>query len=171
MNNLIESASASDCEAIAKIHFESMRVAYAGKLPQEYLDAPVTQWRVNAWKKWIARKKVHTFVVKEAKTNVGFCTLQPFIEEGSNNSAAEIVALFVTPEQWRRGLGAGLCRAAERAAIDSDYREMALWVLEENRDAQRFYEAQGYELQNKDRVFLETTNEPLLEVMYRKSLV
>ncbi len=157
MNVSIEAATAKDAEAIANIHFESLREGYAGKLPQEYLDMPVTDWRINAWKKWIARSKVRTLVAKEDDQNVGFCTLQPFNENPPNKETAEIVALFVQPEKWRHGV-AGLSKCA-------------LWVLESNENARNVYKAQGYQLQTGDRIFLETANEPLLEVMYRKSLV
>ncbi|NKB34001.1 MAG: GNAT family N-acetyltransferase [Pseudomonadales bacterium] len=171
MNVSIEAATAKDAEAIANIHFESLREGYAGKLPQEYLDMPVTDWRINAWKKWIARSKVRTLVAKEDDQNVGFCTLQPFNENPPNKETAEIVALFVQPDKWRHGVGVILCKGIESEAKAAGFSKLALWVLESNENARNFYKAQGYQLQTGDRIFLETANEPLLEVMYRKSLV
>ena len=171
MNFVIKEAEAADAESIANIHFESLRKSYAGKLPQEYLDMPVTEWRINAWKKWIARSKVRTLVAKEKEHNIGFCTLQPFNDESNKKETAEIVALFALPEKWRRGIGEDLCKQIEATARKAGFADIALWVLKSNENAQNFYLAQGYHLQEGDRIFLETANEPLLEVMYRKSLV
>ena len=57
---------------------------------------------------------------------------------------AEVIALFVVPEEWGQGIGTTLHDAALIPLAESGRESAQLWVLEENRVARRFYERLGW---------------------------
>ena len=79
----------------------------------------------------------HIIVAELGGAIAGFVTALP----GDDASQAELEDLFVSPSFWRKGVGAGLLRAAEaRAAVLGAVR----MHLIANERARVFYEAAGY---------------------------
>jgi RimJ/RimL family protein N-acetyltransferase len=64
---------------------------------------------------------------------------------------AEVVSLFVVPEEWGQGIGTTLHDAAIRPLAQSGRGCVRLWVLEENRVARRFYERLGWRTDGRRR--------------------
>ena len=81
----------------------------------------------------------------------------------------EIVSLYLLPEYMGRGFGKALLEAAVEALAGQGFREVLLWVLEENRRARRFYERAGFSCSG-DRREDEIGGKLLWEVLYRRSL-
>jgi RimJ/RimL family protein N-acetyltransferase len=64
---------------------------------------------------------------------------------------AEVVSLFVVPEEWGQGIGTTLHDAAIRPLAESGRGSVQLWVWEENRVARRFYERLGWRTDGRRR--------------------
>lgn len=52
---------------------------------------------------------------------------------------AEVGALYVDPDRWRKGVGAAMLIAAFERLKERGWQEVVLWVLPQNRRALAFY--------------------------------
>ena len=124
---------------ISNIYEQSWRAAYAGIVPQDYLDSiPSGRWASKVDSPgWI------TLVCEIDGKIVGTSSVcksrfKEYPDDG------EIISLYFLPEYMHKGFGKFLLAGAVREL--SGYDEIFLWVLEENASARRFYESQGFVL-------------------------
>ncbi|MDR1132204.1 MAG: GNAT family N-acetyltransferase, partial [Oscillospiraceae bacterium] len=66
----------------------------------------------------------------------------------------ELVSLYLLPEYFGRGYGTKLLNAALAGLSDLGYKDIFLWVLEENLRAVHFYEKYGF---RKSGAYLDDT--------------
>jgi len=136
-------ATAADAKAIATLHAESWRAHYRGAYRDEYLDGEVYQDRLGVWEERLSAPSQNQFVVlaEEGDDLIGFaCTYGAYDETWGSL----LDNLHVRPEYQGQGVGLGLM--AEVAAwCRANYRGcgLYLWVLEQNRRAQQFYQRLG----------------------------
>lgn len=126
----VRRARPSDAAAIAGVHVRAWRAAYRGLLPDAVLDGLSVETRAGAWRRLLDSGEVSAWVAEDDDALVGFCSV----------AGAEITALYVEPERWRRGAGRALVGAA-RDAIAGD---ALAWVLESNEAALAAYRALGF---------------------------
>ncbi|HEY7224577.1 MAG TPA: GNAT family N-acetyltransferase [Micromonosporaceae bacterium] len=169
----VRPAQVSDAEAVGLVNAQAWRGAYAGLMPQDYLDALDPAERGRAWRRRLESIQPPTSVlVLERGTEgvVGFASLGPARDPDADPSATgEVMAIYLLPEHWRGGGGRVLMAEAVRRLSDAGFREATLWVLETNDRARRFYEAVGWSLDGQRRVD-ESYGFALAEVRYRRSL-
>lgn len=164
----IRIAAAEDVRRIAEIQVDSWRSAYRGILPDAYLDRLDVESRLAVWRQFVGKSESPILVADEEKTLVGFCHLMPSRDTDADNEA-EIVAIYLDPPAWRRGIGRGLCAAALAIACEQGYRAMTIWVLEENRRARGFYEAMGLATDGGTKL-ARIGGQEFGEIRYRKAL-
>lgn len=82
--------------------------------------------------------------------------------------AGELLALYVAPEHWSTGAGRTLLAAASEKLAADGHRSLALWVLEGNSRARRFYERHGLRPTGHRRTV--TLGAPVPEVRYEAAL-
>lgn len=58
----------------------------------------------------------------------------------------EIISIYLLPNYMGRGYGKALLEAAVAELKTMDYKNVFLWVLEENSRARKFYEKMGFTL-------------------------
>ena len=63
--------------------------------------------------------------------------------EGTDG-AGHLMALYVDPDHWQRGVGRTLVARGREELATRGYHEAVLWVLANNERAQRFYGADGW---------------------------
>ena len=130
--------------AVARVHVRSWQAAYRGLLPDDYLDQlrpedrapkytfgnpdPLTPW---------------TVVAGEKGSIYGFATTGP-ARDRDLTECGELMALYVDPERWGRGIGNALMSAARARLDELGFRNAILWVLEGNVRAERFYRIDGW---------------------------
>ena len=128
-----------DADAISRIYWESWRFAYAGLLPQEYLDS-IPQ---NRWTGYIRDCPQRVLLAMESGRPVGVITYGP-ARNAEFLGYCELVSLYLLPEFTRRGIGSALMDRAKKDCAEEGFRGMLLYVLEGNRSARAFYEKQGF---------------------------
>jgi ribosomal protein S18 acetylase RimI-like enzyme len=137
------SALAEDAEAIAALHTDSWRRHYRGAFSDAYLDGDVAADRLAVWTDRLAapRPEHRTILVELGDHIVGFAHT---VLDDDPTWGALLDNLHVRHDVKGRGLGTGLMAetAAAVAAWDPSS-GLYLWVLEQNRAAQAFYEALG----------------------------
>jgi GNAT superfamily N-acetyltransferase len=140
----IRQAWPDDASAVADVYVRSWQAAFAGLVPQHYLDAMDPSREESEWKTRIAETRWPSSGVLVAETEaeiVGFASFGP---SQDIPATAEIGTLYAMPEAWGTGIGKQLMAAALTTLGQADYAQAVLWVLEDNERARRFYEASGW---------------------------
>lgn len=137
-------ASAHDAQAIARLHADSWRRHYRGAYSDSFLDGDVVADRLVAWSARLGERDASSCtIVAEDGGVVGFAHT---IFDHDASWGALLDNMHVSQTHKRRGVGSRLLALTARALLErSDRHGLYLWVLEQNRAAQAFYEARGAE--------------------------
>lgn len=131
------------------------RTAYAGIVPQETLgQLPVDRWG-HEIRVGIRRPlgDAFTYVAELDGEIAGYVYVAvPSRDADLGPEAAELVALYVHPEQWEKGIGDALMRAALDRLAELPYSEVVLWTFKGNDRATSFYEHRGWRADGSERM-------------------
>lgn len=145
----IRKALESDAHTLASIHVAAWREAYTGLLPPEMLSSLDVTDRAERWVRIIGtfsqENSGSAFLVEEPGGATGFVSVGKQRDRGlaDKGYSAEITAIYVLEAAQRKGFGRALLREAAIHLGKSGHKTAALWVLEKNTKARRFYEALG----------------------------
>jgi ribosomal protein S18 acetylase RimI-like enzyme len=138
---MLRPATADDARVIALLHAESWRQTYRGAYLDAFLDGPVVEDRLTAWRERFETPAAgqQVIVAEQDGALAGFiCML------GGEDArwGSLIDNLHVAPGLKRSGIGKQLMRAGAQWLIDAFPREpVYLYVLQANENARRFYES------------------------------
>jgi L-amino acid N-acyltransferase YncA len=105
----VRKAKAEDAAEIAFVHICSWQGAYRGHMPDEFLDGLDVEKRTNTWRELTQDSGKIVFVAEDSESNIeGFSALGPSRDADANPSTAEVSAIYVHPEKWRKGIGRAL---------------------------------------------------------------
>lgn len=140
-------ATAGDAPVIAEIHVSGWQSAYRGLVPDHVLDGLSVVRHTREWQRHFSEageSAGRVFVVEEGAV-LGFALISPSSDRDLDPRAVlELVALYVHPTCWGRGLGRGLVDACASDARTRRFSSLSLWVLQGNRRARRVYERLGF---------------------------
>ncbi len=139
----VREAVPADVPAITEIHVQGWQLGYRGLLPQDVLDDLAPAQRVPRWTATIERASWPargTLVAVSGTEPAGFADVRPDSAE-----VGEIASFYVRPTMWRQGVGSRLMAAALDRFRAAGCTSAALWVLDTNTGAQRFYQSQGWQ--------------------------
>ena len=145
----VREAVLADAQSIAGIHVAAWQETYRGLLPSGLLDSLETAEKLGLWQEVLSLAAdgdhVAVCMAEMGGERVGFASmrLQPDGGLRAAGFGAEVSALYLLKAAQGCGLGRELMRwlAVRMGAAGLD--GAALWVLESNRGARRFYEALG----------------------------
>jgi ribosomal protein S18 acetylase RimI-like enzyme len=141
----VRKAKVEDASGIAFVHVRSWQVAYRGHMPDEFLDGLDVEKRTNMWRELTQDPGKIIFVAEDSESNIeGFSALGPSRDADTNPSTAEVSAIYVHPEKWRKGIGRALLSASLDQVRKCEFDKVTLWVLEANQRARSFYESFGF---------------------------
>lgn len=161
----IRRALVADAETVGRIHVESWNVAYRGIMPDDVIARSDLAYRTALWKQRIADHEWPVFLIEEKGTCVAFCQMVPTKDADDDpQRVGHITSLHVLPELRGKGFGRVLMEHVLGEFRRRRFSEVTLWVLEENRNARRFYETCGFRVDGGTRPYPKT-NVP--EVRYR----
>lgn len=145
---------------VSRIYEESWKAAYQGVVPQAYLDGiPAGLWAAN-----LDQEERWSLVLEESGQLIGTSSVGPS-RWRDYPDFGEVVSLYLLPEHMGRGYGGPLLEAAVEALAGRGFRDVLLWVLEDNRRARRFYEKHEFRLAG-DVMEQEIGGKRLREVLY-----
>ncbi len=135
-------AGPDDARAAAELHADSWRRHYRGAYSDAFLEGDVLADRLAIWADRLGEADAQRYtILAENEGLVGFANT---FFDGDSRWGALLDNLHVATGHKRRGIGARLLAlTAEAVAQRPPPSGLYLWVLEQNRDAQAFYEAQG----------------------------
>lgn len=144
----IRRAVIDDVAGIAALYVASWQAAYPGLLPQAVLDGlRPEQW----WTRWTttirgaAWPSRGTLVAADGHNELaGFVDLRPAVDDEQDRRVGEIASVHVHPSCWSEGVGQQLMAASVEALTDAGFTTAALWVLDGNTRAMRFYTRSGW---------------------------
>jgi GNAT superfamily N-acetyltransferase len=144
----VRAATEADAEAIVELTAAGWRAAYPGIVPAERIESlPIAGWRHDVRSGLRSPEGDSFTLIAELDGAVaGYCYVAaPGRENPPDSRVAELVALYVDPDRWRRGVGRILLQSAGDRARRAGYAELTLWSFEQNARALNFYEALGWE--------------------------
>ena len=154
-------APGAETEGKGYVHYRSWHEAYPGLVDAGYHAGVTLEKCVETARRW----PDNILVAKDGERVVGFAAYGAY-RDASLPGHGEVYALYVLAEYHGRGVGRALMDAAlERLA---DYPKIALWVLEGNERAIRFYERYGFRFDGtRAEILLGTPNTELRMVYDR----
>jgi GNAT superfamily N-acetyltransferase len=145
---IIRAARVDDAASIGAAHVESWRAAYRGLVPQHFLDRLDADRRGAIWKGILAEtdgRHAGTFVAESDGQVVGFVNVRPTRDEDQDSDAVgEVTSIYLRSAAWGTGAGRELMTAGLRHLESAGFTRAALWVLDGNTRARRFYENGGW---------------------------
>lgn len=169
----IRDARPEDAPGIAEVHIVCWQEAYAGQLPDEFLEGVPESFdrRERFWRGIAAgpAEREALLVAELAGAVVGFAHVCRSRDEDADESEGEVTAIYLRKQWWGRGIGRDLFKKAVDRLRAFGFTSAILWVLDSNARTRRFYEAAGWKLNGGEKVD-DVRGIPLREVRYRVSL-
>ena len=136
-------ADLADASAVAALHTDSWRRHYRGAYSNEFLDGEVVADRLEVWTRRLQEPDPGRLIVVAVDTGevVGFAHT---VFEDDPTRGALLDNVHVAAAHKRERIGTCLLSLAAQAVVRRPGGgALYLWVLEQNIDAQAFYEALG----------------------------
>ena len=149
-----------DLEKIGNIYAQSWKTAYKGIVPQSYLDA----LSGSRWSAVLLKSDYAAYVITAGGEYIGTSSICAAREQNMEGWG-EIISIYLLPEYFGTGYAGMLLAAVMDALLSDGYKDIYLWVLQENKRAQRFYEKHGFR-QTPDRITIEIAGKELTEVRF-----
>jgi phosphoribosylanthranilate isomerase len=134
-------ATPADADALGHVHVAAWREAYAGLIPDAVLADLDPRQRASMWHDLLTKGAAVQLAERDGAI-VGFGSSGPQ-PDPTLSCAAEIHAIYVLRSAQRQGAGRTLMAAMARDLLAQGHASAALWVLEGNTPARRFYAALG----------------------------
>ena len=136
----------------AYVHWKAWQEAYAGLVDPAYLDRMTLEKCTDIAFRW----PDNLLVAKDGDRVIGFAGYGAYRDDTMPNTG-EVYAIYILKDYYDRKIGYSLMRAAiERL---TEYERIAVWVLEGNARAIRFYEKCGFKFDGtRKEILLGTPN-------------
>lgn len=167
----VEDMTLDDCAAVAEIRVRGWQTAYAGMIPQPYLDAMDIASDAERRRGFLTGGPAVDVVSRTAQDPAvtGWACYGPDRDGTGRAGRCELYAIYVHPERTGAGAGRALLAELTDRAVAAGFHEMALWVLKENWRARRFYERAGFLPDGAEEPF-EVGGSVVPEVRYVRAL-
>lgn len=168
----VRAMTEADVPAVSEIRVTGWQKAYAGIVPQSYLDGMTVEADRERRLSHFGRPKGSTVDLVAVGADgrvVGWACLGPCRDSGDGTAVGELYTLYVRPSLTGSGIGRTLLDAVHGRARAEGFGLMLLWVLTDNARARRFYERAGYSADGAVRTDdYDSVSVP--EVRYRRAL-
>ena len=135
---IVRSAEASDIPAIAAINVVSWQKAYRHLMSADFLVSLSEVEMAAKWRQRFTRADSYVLLAEQEGKTIGY------VECGREAEGDELMAFYVHPDWWSRGVGRALWQATRSACLTREIDELFLWVLAGNARALRFYADAGF---------------------------
>ncbi len=153
-----------DISRQAIIHSVSFREAYFDIIPESFLENFTPEKREVFFKNEFEKYK-DTFIIENEYEIIGFSTIGKN-RDNLDENVGEIWGIYLHPDYWNGGFGTELLKYVIATLKNRKYKEITLWVLEDNLPARNFYEKNGFEFDGTRKTL--NIGKELIEIRYRK---
>src|SRR5688500_12971723 len=141
---LIREATPADAPGIARVHVESWHTTYKGLIPDQIIASRTHDYRERMWRRILTEQRDQTlaYVAEDEGEIVGF------VSGGANRDTesvytGELHAIYILETHQGKGIGRRLTSELVAHLLQQGHTSMLRWVLADNHQARRFYEALG----------------------------
>ncbi|MBK36950.1 MAG: GNAT family N-acetyltransferase [Gemmatimonadetes bacterium] len=124
---------------LARVHSAAWDTVYRGILPDRIIEEAALDRRIQNWNRAFSDPNRQNLVYIEDGRLLGFLSYRPS-RDSDAGPVSEVIACYVHPDAWRRGIGRSLWSAA-RERIVQNWDSALVWVLRDNHMARAFYES------------------------------
>ena len=149
-----------DFESIGNIYARSWQAAYRGIVPQDYLES----LSGARWSSVLSTSRYDAYVIIEDNRYIGTSSVCPARDE-ELRGWGEIISIYLLPEYFGKGYAKPLLKTAMDDLLSKGFQDIYLWVLDENRRAQKFYTKNNF-VKSSDRKQIEIGGKELTEIRY-----
>ena len=166
--NVIRYATVEDFYILGRIHCDSWKVAYKDIVPKQFLDSITVEKRAAYFEKALREKTEIDAIAFDVSEPIGFITFGKCRDKDKTDDFGEIWGLYLDPKRWKKGYGKELMNFAIRVLRTSGFKNISLWVLEENLNAISFYERLGFSFDGTIKEL--NIGKPINECRYVKTI-
>jgi len=145
MATYIRYANREDADTLALIYSKSFQQAFQGIIPDDFLKEKWAYGRLrDLLYKALHEDTTASCIMYKDDIPVG---MQTFIKDSSkvrDDSEIDLGIICLLPEYWGQNLGIEFIDWGIRELKRRGYMKVALWVVEENARARKFYEKVGF---------------------------
>lgn len=165
---IIKLASIDDAFIISHIHALSWKSVYKGILPQQYLDDIQDDSWVNVIQDWMKYNVITVQIAYDNDVPMGCIAYGRSRDDGLPHWG-EIVSLYFIPDYMGKGYGNKLMDKALFDMLQQGFKNVYLWVLEDNIRAQKFYEKNGF-ICSEEKNVIDISGQPFINIRYTMNL-
>lgn len=143
-SDLIRHAVVEDARELASLYLGTLRDAFGGAMPADFIDPVDLGGREARLRDAIASSSRMMLVAEASGAIVGCCALAVARDAELTLGFGEITALYVDQSHRRHGHAQRLVDAAQAERASHAWHSLVLWVVEANRPARAFYEQTGF---------------------------
>jgi GNAT superfamily N-acetyltransferase len=172
MKFVVRQARPEDGNAMGVIHVAAWRHAYAGVMSDAYLEGLDGATVGERWATSLSEGALGSTVLVALSDEgvVAMCAVGPFRGRAEpDDPTGELWMLNADPSAFGSGAAIALHQAAMQTLADQGHRSVALWVVDRNPRARRFYEREGWRADGVERVD-EVGGTPIQELRYVRDL-
>jgi RimJ/RimL family protein N-acetyltransferase len=145
MGIYIRYANKDDADIIALINSKSFHQAFQGIIPDEFLKEKFSYERLkDRLCKELCEGTTTSCVMYKDDIPMGMLTFAKDDNKERDNSEIDIWRIYLLPEYWGQNLGMEFIDWGIKELKRKRYKKVALWVVEENVRARKFYEKIGF---------------------------
>jgi GNAT superfamily N-acetyltransferase len=141
---------------MAAVNAAGWRQGYRDIVPAHYLERlPVSRW-LEEMRAGLREPRGDSFtrIAELDGAFAGYCFVAaPGREQPEDSRKAELVALYVDPDRWGRGVGRALLERSLADVGARGYSLIELWTFSRNERALRLYRATGFAADGATRPF------------------
>ena len=169
MGNYIRYANRMDADTLALINSKSALQAYKGIVPDDFLKERFSYERLKErLYKELNEGTTTSCIIYKDDIPVGMQTFARDDDKERDDSEIDIWRIYLLPEYWGQNIGIEFIDWGIKELKRKGYKKVALWVVEENVRARKFYEKFGFTHDGEIRVI--NVGRELKEYRYIKHL-
>ena len=141
MEIYIRYANKDDADTIALINSKSFQQTFRGIIPEDFLEERFSYERLKErlYKELNEGTTISCIMYKD-DIPVGMLTFAQDDYKERDNSEIDLWRIYLLPEYWGQNLGKEFIDWGIKELTRKGYEKVALWVVEENERARKFYE-------------------------------
>lgn len=169
MGIYIRYAQKDDAGTIALINSKSFQQAFQGIIPDDFLKEKFSYEKLKErLNNELNEGTATSCIMYKDDIPVGMLTFAKDDHKERDSSEIDIWRIYLLPEYWGQNLGIELIHWSTAALNGKGYKKVALWVVEENVRARKFYEKVGFIHEGEIRII--NPGREITEYRYIKNL-
>lgn len=149
----IRYANKDDANTLALINSKSFQQAFNGIIPDVFLKERFSYERLkDRLYKELNEGTTSSCIMYKDDTPIGMLTFAKDDHKERDNSEIDIWRIYILPEHWGQNLGVEFINWVIEELKRKGYLKIALWVVEENIRARKFYEKIGFTHEGETRI-------------------